>query len=62
VNAKALAAARTKAMPEVKALATKYGRVVIASCLTRLAEAEKGAKKLEAMKREVAALEKRLSG
>jgi hypothetical protein len=62
MNTKELAKRRAAAMPEVKALVKKFGRQVIASCLTRIREAEKGTKKLEAMKREVAALEKRLAG
>ena len=61
MNAKLLAKARARAMPEVKALVKKHGRVAVASCLARLAEAERGAKQLANMKREVAALEKRLS-
>lgn len=62
MNAKELGKQRAAAMPEVKALVRKYGRRVVASCVTRIQQAEKAGKKLDAMKREVAAFEKRLSG
>lgn len=62
MNTKELSKQRAAAMPEVKALVKKYGRRVVGSCLTRIREAEKANKKLDAMKREVAALEKRLAG
>lgn len=47
------------AMPEVKKLVRRYGRTVITVCLSKLKEHEKACQKLAALKREVAALEKK---
>lgn len=48
------------AMPEVKRLVRKFGRSVVASCLIKLREHEKGIAKLQALKTEVAKLERQL--
>lgn len=50
-----------KAMPEVKKLTKKYGRTVIAACVNRLGEYEKGLSRLKTLKDEVASLEKKLN-
>lgn len=48
------------AMPEVRALCEKHGRSVVMSCVTRIAQYEKIAAKAETLRRQAAALEKRL--
>lgn len=53
-------AARAAAMPEVKRLVRKVGRSAIANCLSKLRDHEKGVERLNALKRELAQLEKRL--
>jgi hypothetical protein len=53
-------AKREKAMPEVKRLVKLYGLSVVAGCLSRLRDVDKNRRRLMAMKREVAELERRL--
>jgi hypothetical protein len=48
------------AMPEVKRLVKKYGRQAVGNCLAKIHAWEREAKKLNALKSEVASLEKRL--
>jgi len=48
------------AMPQVKRLVRRFGRVAVANCVNRLAAWERENNKLTKMKREVAALETRL--
>ncbi|MGE0278427.1 MAG: hypothetical protein AB7R40_23775 [Nitrospiraceae bacterium] len=48
------------AMPEVKKLVAKYGRVAVANCLNKIKARDKEANKLAAMKREVEKLERAL--
>lgn len=48
------------AMPEVKRLVKRFGRVAVANCLGKIAASERAAKKVAAMKRELAALESKL--
>jgi hypothetical protein len=49
------------AMPEVRALCEKHGRPIVMSCVTRIAQYEKIAAKAESLRRQAAALEKRLA-
>jgi hypothetical protein len=51
---------REKAMPEVKRLVKLYGLSVVGGCLSRLRDVDKNRRRLMAMKREVAELERRL--
>jgi hypothetical protein len=51
---------RDKAMPEVKKLVTKHGRIAIQGCLNLIREHEKKLEKLEDLKGEVSRLEKDL--
>lgn len=53
-------ASRAAARPEVMRLVKKYGRATIASILAAEREKEKAAKKISALKREMAELEKRM--
>lgn len=53
-------AKRDAAMPEVKRLVKKYGRTAVSGCLNRLAEYDKAQKKIAALRKEAAELEKRL--
>lgn len=48
------------AMPDVKKLVKKFGRTAVSSCMTKIVASEKAAKKLAAMKREVADLESKM--
>jgi hypothetical protein len=47
-------------MPEVRALREKHGRPIVMSCVIRIAQYEKIAAKAESLRRQAAALEKRL--
>lgn len=49
---------RAAAMPEVKRLVVKYGRSTIANCINQIKEKEKALKKIGAMRKELARLEK----
>lgn len=51
-------AARKAAMPFVKKLVRKYGRSNIAHCVSQLKEHEKTVERLQALKKEVARLER----
>lgn len=53
-------AAAAAAMPEVKRLVKKFGRVAVANCMGKIVASERAAKKVAAMKRELAALESKL--
>lgn len=53
-------AAATAAMPEVKRLVKKFGRAAVGNCMGKIAASERATKKLQAMKKEVAAFEARL--
>lgn len=48
------------AMPEVRKLVTKYGRLAVSNCLAKIKMRDKEAAKLAAMKREVEKLERAL--
>lgn len=48
-------------MPEVRSLCEKHGRPVVMSCVTRIAQYEKIAAKAESLRRQAAALEKKLA-
>jgi 3-phosphoglycerate kinase len=48
------------AMPEVRALCEKHGRPIVMSCVTRIAQYEQIAAKAESLRRQAAALEKKL--
>ncbi len=50
---------RAAAKPEVMRLVKKYGRATVANILSGEREKEKAAKKIAALKREMAELEKR---
>ena len=50
-----------EAMPEVRALCEKHGRPVVMPCVTRIAQHEKIAAKAESLRRQAAALEKKLA-
>jgi hypothetical protein len=51
---------RAAAKPEVLRLVKKYGRATVANILSGMREKEKAAKKIAALKREMAELEKRI--
>lgn len=53
-------AAAAAALPEVKRLVKRFGRMAVASCLARIKAFEKEAARLAALRKEVAALEKRI--
>lgn len=53
-------AQRAAAMPEVKKLVRRFGRTTIAACLSTLKDHEKGVKRLNDLKKEVARLERAL--
>lgn len=48
------------AMPEVKKLVRRFGRAAVGNCLAKIAAFEREAKKLNALRSEVSALERRL--
>lgn len=48
------------AMPEVKALVLKYGRMAVGNCLNKIRARDKELKSLEKLKRELAEREKAL--
>lgn len=50
----------TAAMPEVKRLVKKYGRLAVGNCLGKIRARDKEAAKLAALKREVHELERGL--
>ncbi len=50
--------AKTNAIPDVKKLVKKHGRVIVQSCLNSIREHEVKVEKLETLKGEVEALEK----
>ena len=52
--------AKEKAMPEVKKLVNKHGRVTIQRCLNTIYEHQKKAERLEELKGEVEKLESEL--
>jgi hypothetical protein len=49
-----------KAMPEVKAIVKRFGRMAVANCLNKIRERDKGAERLAALKKQVTELERRL--
>jgi hypothetical protein len=49
---------RSAAFPEVKRLVQKYGRTIIAGCLSQIKEKEKALRKVADLKKELARLEK----
>lgn len=51
----------TAAMPEVKKLAKKYGRTTIGNCVMKIAAVEKEKRKLDTLRKEVAALQRKLA-
>ena len=53
-------AAAASAMPDVKRMVKKYGRAAVGNCMGKIAASERAAKKVAAMKKELAALEARL--
>lgn len=53
-------AAAAEAMPDVKKMVQKFGRIAVSSCMTKIIAAEKASRKLAAMKREVAEFESKL--
>lgn len=53
-------ALRASAKPEVLRLVKRYGRATVANILNGVREKEKAGKKLAALKREMAELEKRV--
>lgn len=48
------------AMPEVKRLVARYGRVAVANCIGKIRARDKEADRLKALKRQVAELERGL--
>lgn len=48
------------AMPEVKKLVKKYGRTAVNNCLLKIRDFEKSEAKLQALKKEVASLERKI--
>ena len=62
LNARDLARANAAAaMPDVRALLKKHGRRAVSACLGKIAVFEKEKRKLDALKKEVSALEKRVT-
>ena len=53
-------ALKKQAMPEVEALVKRYSRKVISGCIARIIAKEKLAKHISYLKKEAAALEKKL--
>lgn len=53
-------AAAAAAMPEVKKLVKRFGRMAVANCVGKIAAWERENKKLNAMRNEVKQLERRL--
>lgn len=53
-------AAASEAMPEVKRIVKKFGRVAVSNCMGKIIASERAAKKVAAMKRELATLESKL--
>lgn len=61
LNARDARRERAKAaMPEVKRLVTKFGRMAVSSCLNKIKARDKELSRLTALKKQVAALEKGL--
>lgn len=52
--------AAAAAMPDVKKLVRRYGRCAVNNCLMKIIAAEKAARKVDAMRKELAELESRL--
>lgn len=50
----------TAAMPEVKKLVHRFGRVAVSNCIGKIKERDKEAARLAALKKQVADLEKGL--
>lgn len=48
------------AMPDVKTVVKKYGRKAVANCLSKIRAYDKEARRLESLKKDVAALEAKL--
>jgi hypothetical protein len=53
-------AAASAAMPEVKRIVKKFGRVAVSNCMGKIVASERATKKVAVMKRELAALESKL--
>jgi hypothetical protein len=53
-------AAAAAALPEVKRLVKRFGRMAVANCLAKIRAFEKEAARLGALRKEVAALERRI--
>jgi hypothetical protein len=50
----------TAAMPEVKKLCRRFGRTAVGNCVAKIAAWEREAKKLNALRKEVTQMERRL--
>lgn len=53
-------AAASAAMPEVKRIVKKFGRVAVSNCIGKIIASERAAAKVAAMKKELAVLESKL--
>lgn len=53
--------AASNAMPDVKKLVRRHGRAAVSNCLTKIYAAERAARKVAVMRKELVELEKRLS-
>lgn len=53
-------AAAASAMPEVKKLVKRFGRVAVANCMGKIAASERAARKVAVMRRELRELESKL--
>ena len=53
-------ALNARAMPDVRRLVRKYGRIAVGNCLAKIKARDRQAEKLAALRRDVAAMEREL--
>ena len=53
-------ALNARAMPDVRRLVKRYGRLAVGNCLAKIKERDKQAERLAALRRDVAAMERAL--